>query len=87
MSVSTTIKIGGDTIDITKPCDVATALRKAELAVVAGETVTMVRFGDDETRFSSGNLARLRELIAYYDGLCAESAGKRKRFAAGIRWR
>lgn len=81
-----TMTIGGVTVDINDPCAVLAQLRKAQILVAAGESVAMARFGDDETRWSPANAASLERLIAKYETLCDRAAGKRRRFAAGIRF-
>ncbi len=76
-----TISIGGVSVDINDPCAVLTQLRKAEVMVSVGESVSMARFGEDETRFTDANLKGLRELIVRYEGLCDRKNGKRRRHA------
>ena len=44
------------------------------VATVVGVVVT--RFGEDEVRFSAGNLDRIDRLITDYDGQCAVMSGK-----------
>ncbi|WP_223478739.1 hypothetical protein [Oricola indica] len=83
---STLIVIGKTTVDINDPCAVLTELRKAEILVATGETVSMARFGEDETRFTEANLAGLQKLIARYETLCARKSGNRTRFAATVRF-
>lgn len=85
--MSTTVSIGGVSVDINRPCDVLVELRKAQLAVATGETVSMTRFGQDEVRFTAASADRLDKLIATYEGLCAKSQGRRRRFAASVVWR
>ena len=84
--MSNTITIDGESIDINEPCAVLTALRKAELRVAVGESVSMTRFGEDEVRFSSANAGRLEKLIAHYERLCDRASGKRRRHAMNVRW-
>ena len=80
------VTIGGASVDINDPCAVLTELRKAQIRVAAGEVVSMARFGDDETRWSAANADRLDKLIAQYEARCDRASGKRRRFAAGIRF-
>lgn len=81
------VTIGGVAVDINRPCDVLVELRKAQLSVATGETVSMTRFGQDEVRFTAASAERLEKLIATYEGLCAKSQGRRRRFAASVIWR
>lgn len=85
--MSTMVIIGGVSVDISRPCDVLMELRKAQLTVATGESVSMTRFGQDEVRFTTANADRLDKLIATYEGLCAKSQGRRRRFAASVIWR
>lgn len=82
-----TVEIGGVSIDIDDPCAVLSALRKAQLVVATGGSVSMTRFGEDEVRFGAANLPALRKLIADYSTQCARKTGKRTRFAANVIWR
>lgn len=84
---STMVKIGADVVDLTKPCDVAIALRKVELAIVAGGKAETVRLGEDEVTFTRANLDRLAEMIRIYDDQCQRaSGGVRRRFAKTMRF-
>jgi len=85
--MSATVTIGGVDVDIDDPCAVLTELRKAEIIVAAGESVSMSRFGDEEVRFSAGSSRALSDLIARYEALCDRKCGRRRRFAKGVRWR
>lgn len=87
MSVSSQIVINGEQIDITIPCDVLVALRKAEMKIVTGNQRLTVRFEEDEVTYGKANIAGLRDLIRQYDGLCRAAKGeKRRRSAIGVRW-
>jgi hypothetical protein len=85
--MSSTVKIGGVSVDINDPCAVLTELRKAQLRVATGESVSMQRFGEDEVRFTPANMGRLETLIQTYERSCAAKSGHRRRFAATVRWR
>lgn len=84
--MSSTVQIGGESVDINDPCAVLAALRKAELAVALGESVSMMRFGEDEVRFSASNVGRLEKLIVHYEQLCVRASGRRRRHAMNVRW-
>lgn len=71
------------------PCAEAERLRALRTAIIAGDAVSMTRFGDEEVRFYKADLTRLEALIAQYETSCALSKGetpKRNRFAARIRF-
>jgi len=81
------VKIGADVVDLTLPCDVALALRKVELSIIAGAKAETVRFGEDEVTFTRSNLDRLAEMIRTYDDRCQRaSGGVRRRFAKSMRF-
>lgn len=80
------VKIGGVVVDINEPCAVLRELRKAQIAIAIGESVSMTRFGEDEVRFTAASSARLDKLIATYEGLCVKTNGSRRRFAARVNW-
>lgn len=84
--MSNEMKIGGVTVDLDNPCQVLAELRKAEIAVATGETVSVARFGDDETRFAPASMSGLKGLIADYERKCGVAQGRRVRFAKSIRW-
>lgn len=87
MTISTMVKIGADTVDLTRPCDVALALRKVELSIAAGGKAETVRFGEDEVTFTRSNLDRLAQMIRDYEGRCQRaSGGTRQRFAKTMRF-
>ncbi|MGB3026876.1 hypothetical protein [Paradevosia shaoguanensis] len=80
------ITIGGVSVDIEQPCLVLRELRKTEIAVAAGESVSMTRFDQDEVRFTPATISGLGGLIAKYEQLCAASQGRRRRGARVVRW-
>lgn len=87
MTVSTIVKIGKDSVDLASPCDVVTALRKIEMAIVAGQRAETVRFGDEQVTFTAANLDRLAALIRSYEDKCRLlSGGGRSRYAMSIRF-
>jgi hypothetical protein len=87
MTVSTVVKIGSDSVDLGSPCDVVAALRKVELAIVAGQKRETVRFGDDQVTFTAANLDRLAALIRTYEDKCRlASGGGRTRYAMAPRF-
>lgn len=80
------VTIDGADVDFDKPCDIARALRKAELKIAAGGGVVRTRFGEDEVQWSQTNAGRLRDLIADYERRCAASSGTRTRYAKRMRF-
>ncbi|MBR9651906.1 hypothetical protein [Thalassovita aquimarina] len=88
MTVVNTVRIGADTIDITKPCDVVTALKKMQLKLGTGGVRETVRIDGEEVTFMRANDRRLAALIARYEAECARATGgaTRTRFAKRIRW-
>ncbi|MCG6204189.1 gpW family protein [Rhodopseudomonas sp. HC1] len=80
------VSIDGVEIDFDDPCAVARALRKVELQVSTGGGVVMTRFDDHEVRWSSTNMAQLRDLIANYERQCAVKNGTRTRYAKRMRF-
>lgn len=87
MTIATTIKIGTDQIDITKPCDVVVALKKMQLKIAVGGMRETVRIDGEEVTFTRANDSRLASLIATYESECARLGGgkKRTRFAKRFR--
>jgi hypothetical protein len=79
MTVGNTIKIGADIIDITKPCDVLTALKKMQLKLTVGGVRETVRIDGEEVTFMRANDSRLAQLISQYEGECSRSRGVRVR--------
>lgn len=67
-------------------CRCAAALRKVQLQLAAGGGVVRARFGDDDVQFSASSMSALRDLISYYEGLCAVKSGGRARYAGRIRY-
>lgn len=87
MSVSATIRIGRDEVDISRPCDVATALKKMQLRLATGGVRETVRLDGEEVTYSRASDSRLASLIALYEGLCSrETGGRRSRFAKRVRF-
>lgn len=84
--MSNEMKIGGVTVNLDNPCQVLAELRKAEIAIATGESVSVARFGDDETRFTPASMAGLKSLIAEYERKCGATQGRRVRYAKAIRW-
>ena len=85
MSILTTVRIGSDTVDITKPGDVVAALRKMQLKLAAGGVRQTVRIDGDEVTYQDANDRRLAKLIAHYEAEVARaSGGRRKRFAKRV---
>jgi len=88
MSISPTIRIGTDTIDITKPVDVVTALLKMQLKLAAGGVRQTVRIDGEEVTYQSASDSRLVKLIAQYEAEAARAGGgPRKRFAKRFTFR
>jgi hypothetical protein len=85
MSLSTTVAIGDDLVDINRPCDVVTALRKMQLRLSTAEVRETVRIDGEEVTFQRGNDQRLVKLIAQYEATCTRAQGKgRRRYAKRI---
>lgn len=87
MSVSTTMQIGGDTVDLTKPAEVVAALEKIKLLVASGGKPQIVRTGSDEVTYTSANLSGLNSLIADWQAKANRQAGKGRGRARSVRWR
>lgn len=85
--MSGSVEIGGVSVNVNDPCAVVTELKKAQLVIATGGSVSMTRFGEDEVRFSAANLTALKSLIADYEAQCARKSGQRTRFASNIIWR
>lgn len=79
MSILSTVKIGSDLIDIAKPCDVVTALKKMQLKLAVGGVREIVRIDGEEVSFMRANDRRLASLIAHYESECVRSGGGKKR--------
>jgi len=88
MTVASTVKIGADLIDIAKPCDVVTALKKMQLKLAVGGVRETVRIDGEEVTFMRANDRRLASLIATYESECARQGGmsKRTRYAKRFRF-
>lgn len=89
MSIGSTLKIGTDTLDIAKPCDVVTVLKKIQLKLAAGSLRDTVRIDGEEVRFQGANDSRLVGLIRQYEADCARASGgtvQRTRFAKRFRF-
>jgi len=88
MSISTMVRIGTDTIDITKPADVVAALKKMQLKLAAGGVRQTVRIDGEEVTYQSASDSRLVKMIAQYESEAARaSGGPRKRFARRVTFR
>ena len=88
MTVSSTVKIGADLIDITRPCDVVTALQKMQLKLATGGVRETIRIDGEEITFQRADDKRLSALIERYGSECArQSGGRRTRFAKRITFR
>lgn len=87
MSISTIVKIGADEVDISKPCDVATALRKIQLVVASGGKAETIELGGERVTFTQSNGSRLESLILHYETQCRRSSGQSgRRRARTARW-
>lgn len=67
------------------PCAEAARLREIRTAIATGDTVSKVRFGDEEIAYYSANLELLEREIVEADKACALQNGeapKRRRYAA-----
>lgn len=84
----TTVRIGKETVDITRPCDVAAALKKVQLALASGGVREVVRIDGEEVQFTRANDTRLDALIKKYEGACARESGgaSRTRYARRFRF-
>ncbi|AUQ89392.1 MULTISPECIES: hypothetical protein [Phaeobacter] len=87
MTVANTVRIGADTIDISQPCDVVTALKKMQLKLATGGVRETVRIDGEEVTFQRANDRRLAALIATYETECARATGKRSRTRYAKRFR
>ncbi len=88
MTPSTFVRIGGDVIDISKPCDVHTALLKVQLKLATGSLRETVRIDGEEVTFTRANDRRLAALILQYRDLCpqARQTSPRQRHAKRFRF-
>ncbi|MEJ8474464.1 hypothetical protein [Roseibium algae] len=88
MSISPLTKIGADQVDINRPCDVALALRKVQLAVVSGDKSETIELGGERVTYTKSNASGLADLIRHYEGLCRKLNGRAgRRGARPVRWR
>lgn len=73
----------------TDPCAELARLRELRTDLVTGRAEQSVRFGDEEVKFGTADLAALDRLIGETERACAASLGAsrpRRRFAKGIRF-
>lgn len=84
--VASTLKIGSDIVDLNKPCDVCMALKKLQIRLAGSDLRETVRIDGEEVTFHRGSDTRLQKLIDIYDRACGRTTGKRRRFAAAIRF-
>lgn len=87
MTITRTVKIGADLIDIALPCDVVTALKKMQLKLAVGGVRETVRIDGEEVTFMRANDSRLASLIAHYESECARQGGGKKRTRYAKRFR
>lgn len=86
--MSETITIGGVAVSASDPCAIAAQLKIVKLRIVAGESVAMTRFDQDEVRFTPASLSALNAEIANYERECALSVGAApRRRARTALWR
>lgn len=86
MSIATTIKIGSETVDLDNPCDVAIALRKAQLRLATGTAALELEIDGERVRYASSNDKRLTDLIAQYTQACQASQGRSRRRRRSVKW-
>lgn len=87
MSIASTVKVGTDLIDISKPCDVVTALKKMQLKLAVGGVRETVRVDGEEVTFMRANDRRLASLITHYENECARQGGGKNRTRYAKRFR
>lgn len=87
MNPSTFVRIGGETIDITKPCDVHNALTKIQLKLATGSLRETVRIDGEEVTFTRANDRRLAALILQYRELCPTARQNKPRLRYAKRFR
>lgn len=68
-------------------CARAATLREIEFARLSGESVEETRFGEDMVRFAKVSADELAKAIQYAERMCAQSQGKRTRYAMSARAR
>lgn len=88
MTTADIIKIGSDSIDFNKPCEVLSALKKMQIRLATGGLRETVRIDGEEVVFQRASDRRLASLIAKYEGECDRANGGRgrKRFAKRFRF-
>ncbi|MBT9383320.1 hypothetical protein KM176_05565 [Pseudooceanicola sp. CBS1P-1] len=87
MTITNTVRIGSDLIDISRPCDVVTALRKMQLKLGTGGIRQTVKIDGEEVTFQNANDARLSKLIKHYQAECDRASGaRRSRYAKRFRF-
>ncbi len=87
MTVTGTVKIGSELIDVAQPCDVVTALKKMQLKLAVGGVRESVRIDGEEVSFMRANDRRLASLIARYESECARLGGGKNRTRYARRFR
>ncbi|NIZ11078.1 hypothetical protein [Pseudooceanicola sp. HF7] len=87
MTISSSVRIGADTIDITRPCDVVGALKKMQLKLATGGLRQTVRIDGEEVTFQSPNDRRLASLIDQYQAECDRQSGSGRRVRYAKRFR
>ncbi|HEU0115322.1 MAG TPA: hypothetical protein VFQ80_11625 [Thermomicrobiales bacterium] len=66
------------------PCTTLAKLNAARLAILTGQTMSLVRIEGFEVRYTAASINELDNAIGYYDQLCRQSTGKKpRRFAIG----
>lgn len=84
MTISDDVVIAGETVSLTNPCDVAKALRKAQLRLATGGHPFEVEIDGERVRYSNPRNDDLAALISQYSDACARatsssSGGRRRR--------
>jgi len=64
-------------------CAEAERLTGILTAIITGDSVQVVRFGEDEIRYHKADTAALQRLIDYHSGQCS---GRRRRYAIRARF-
>jgi len=68
-------------------CERAEKLREIEFARLTGEGIEETRFGEDFVRFTKVSADELAAAIRYAERMCAQTQGRRTRFAMSARAR
>jgi hypothetical protein len=70
------------------PCAALSALKDAQLQLLAGQTVAAVAFGDQTIHFSRANATELRLLISRLSAECDRNRGRKGAVRVGpsARW-